>query len=55
MNEDGKISRNKERLICKGYFQEEGIGYGETFAHVARLEGVRNFLAYAAHRGFKVY
>ena len=55
LNEDGKVSRNKEILACKGYYQEECINYGETFAPVARLEGVRTLLAYATHRGFKVY
>ena len=55
LNEDEKVSRNKERLVYKGYSQEEGIDYGETFAPVARLEGVRTLLSYAAHRGFKVY
>ena len=29
--------------------------YGENFTPVARLEGVRTFLVYVAHRGFKVY
>ena len=28
LNEDDKISRNKIRLVCKGYCQEEGIDYG---------------------------
>ncbi|KAJ9544452.1 LOW QUALITY PROTEIN: hypothetical protein OSB04_024159 [Centaurea solstitialis] len=37
------------------YCQEEGIAYEEAFAPVARLEAIRIFLAYAAHRGFKVY
>ena len=55
LNEDGKVSRNKARLVCKGYSQEESIDYGETFAPVARLEGVRTLLAYASHKGFKVY
>lgn len=41
--------------MCKGYSQEEGVDYGETFALVARLEGVRTLLAYAAHKEFKVY
>ena len=39
----------------KGYSQEEGMDYGETFSHVARLQGVRTLLAYATYRGFKVY
>ena len=55
LNEDGEVSRNKARLVCKGYAQEEGIDYGETFVVVARLEGVRTLLAYVAHKGFKVY
>ena len=55
MNENGEVIRNKARLVCKGYAQEEGIDYGETFAPIARLEGVRMLLVYAAHKKFKVY
>jgi hypothetical protein len=55
LNEDGEVSRNKARLACKGYSHEEGIDYGETFAPVARLEGVRTLLSYVAHKGCKVY
>ena len=55
LNEDGKLYKNKERLVCKGYSQEEDIDYGETFSPVARLEGVRTLLAYATQRVFKVY
>ena len=55
LNADGQVSRNKARLVCKGYCQEEGIDYGETFSPVARVEGVKTLLAYATHKGFKVY
>ena len=55
LNEDEQVSRNKARLVCKGYSQEEGIDYGETFVPHARLEGVKTLLAYTAHKGFKVY
>ncbi|GJV64545.1 retrovirus-related pol polyprotein from transposon TNT 1-94 [Tanacetum coccineum] len=34
---------------------KEGIDYEETFAHVARLDAIRIFLAYAAYMGFVVY
>ena len=55
LDENGTVTRNTARLVCKGYAQEEGIDYGETFSPVARLEGVRTMLAYAAYKIFKVY
>ena len=55
LDENGQITRNKARLVCKGYAQEEGLDYGETFAAIARMEGVRTLLAYDAYKGFKVY
>jgi len=53
--EQGVIVRNKDRLVAKGYNQEEGIDFGETYAHVARLEAVRLLLAYAYMNGFKLH
>ncbi|GJU06873.1 gag-pol polyprotein [Tanacetum coccineum] len=38
-----------------GYAQEEGIDFEESFAPVARLEAVRIFVAYAAHKSFQIY
>ncbi|KAL9259268.1 Retrovirus-related Pol polyprotein from transposon RE1-like protein [Drosera capensis] len=54
-NENGIVIRNKVRLVAKGYSQEEGIDFDETFAPIARLEAIRMFLAYTAYQGFKVY
>ncbi|GKD38128.1 retrovirus-related pol polyprotein from transposon TNT 1-94 [Tanacetum coccineum] len=34
---------------------EEGIDFEESFALVARLEAIRIFIAYAAHKSFPVY
>ena len=33
----------------------EGIHFEETFAHVARLESIRMFLALSCHKNFKAY
>nr|GEV86424.1 ribonuclease H [Tanacetum cinerariifolium] len=41
--------------MAKGYAQKEGIEFKESFAPVARLEAVRLFIAYAAHKSFTVY
>ncbi|GJT94525.1 retrovirus-related pol polyprotein from transposon TNT 1-94 [Tanacetum coccineum] len=54
-DEDQTVIRNKARLIAKGYAQEEGIDFEESFAPVARLEAVRIFVAYAAHKSFPIY
>ncbi|GKA69372.1 retrovirus-related pol polyprotein from transposon TNT 1-94 [Tanacetum coccineum] len=35
--------------------QEEGIDFEESFAHVARLEAVRMFIAYAAHKNITIF
>lgn len=47
MNEEGKVIRNKARLVCKGYSQVEGIDFEEAFALVSRLEAIRMFLAFS--------
>nr|GFB72677.1 retrovirus-related Pol polyprotein from transposon TNT 1-94 [Tanacetum cinerariifolium] len=49
------VIRNKARLVAVGYSQQEGIDYDETFAPVARIEAIRLFLAYAAHKDFTVF
>ena len=55
MNEQGVITRNKTRLVAKGYNQEEDIDYDETFALVVRLEAIRMLLAFASYMDFKLY
>eukprot|EP00253_Pinus_taeda_P036015 PITA_36015 len=55
LNKNGEVIRNKARLICKGYAQQEFIDFEETFAPIARLEAIRMFLALSSFQKFKVY
>ncbi|GJZ90539.1 retrovirus-related pol polyprotein from transposon TNT 1-94 [Tanacetum coccineum] len=41
--------RNKSCLVSKGYKQEEGIDFEESFLLVECLEAVQMFIAFAAH------
>ena len=53
--ENGKVIRNKARLVTQGYNQEEGIDYEETFTPVARLEAIRLLIAFASHKNIKLF
>nr|GFB66921.1 hypothetical protein [Tanacetum cinerariifolium] len=54
-DEENTFIRNKSCLVAKGYAQKEGVDFEESFALVARLEAVRLFIAFAAHKYFTVY
>ncbi|GKE37623.1 retrovirus-related pol polyprotein from transposon TNT 1-94 [Tanacetum coccineum] len=43
LDELGGILKNKARLVARGYRQEEGIDFEESFAPVARLEAIRTW------------
>nr|GFD50366.1 retrovirus-related Pol polyprotein from transposon TNT 1-94 [Tanacetum cinerariifolium] len=55
LDELGGIPKNKARLVSRGYRQEEGVDFEESFASVSRLEAIRIFLAYAAHKNMVVH
>ncbi|GJV39829.1 retrovirus-related pol polyprotein from transposon TNT 1-94 [Tanacetum coccineum] len=42
-DEENTVIRNKTRLVVRGYRQEEGIDFEESFALVARMEAIRIF------------
>ncbi|GJV43611.1 retrovirus-related pol polyprotein from transposon TNT 1-94 [Tanacetum coccineum] len=55
LDEYGGVLKNKARLVAKGYRREEGVNFEESFALVARIEAIRIFLAYAAHKNMVVF
>nr|GEU55740.1 copia protein [Tanacetum cinerariifolium] len=55
MADSAWIEAMQEELHQFDRLQEEGIDFEESFALVARLEAVRIFVAYAAHKSFPIY
>jgi hypothetical protein len=55
LNEYGQVTRNKDRLVCKGYAQINIIDFEETFSPVAIMEEICLLLAYACSKNVKVY
>ncbi|GJU96780.1 retrovirus-related pol polyprotein from transposon TNT 1-94 [Tanacetum coccineum] len=55
LDEYGDVLKNKARLVAKRYRQEEGIDFEESFAHVARIEAIRIFIANAASKNMTIY
>ena len=54
-DENGTMTRNKARLVSKGYTQVEGQDFDETFALVARLESIRLLLRVSCILKFKLF
>ncbi|GKF91053.1 retrovirus-related pol polyprotein from transposon TNT 1-94, partial [Tanacetum coccineum] len=51
----GDVLKNKDRLVSKGYRQEEGIDFKESFAPIARIEAIRIFITNAASKNMTIY
>nr|GEU88397.1 retrovirus-related Pol polyprotein from transposon TNT 1-94 [Tanacetum cinerariifolium] len=49
------VIRSMSHLVVRGYRQEEGIDFEESFAPVARMKAIWIFLAYVAHKSFTVF
>ncbi|GJY13740.1 retrovirus-related pol polyprotein from transposon TNT 1-94 [Tanacetum coccineum] len=55
LDEYGDVLKNKPRLVAKGYRQEEGIDFEESFAPIARIEAIRIFITNAASKNMTIY
>lgn len=52
---DGSVQKYKARLVVRGFSQQQGVDYEETFTPVARFETVRMILALAAQKEWKIF
>ncbi|GJY76570.1 retrovirus-related pol polyprotein from transposon TNT 1-94 [Tanacetum coccineum] len=55
LDEENTVIRNKTCLVMRGYRQEEGKDFEESFTPVAKMEVIRIFFAYVAHKSFIVF
>nr|GEV14535.1 copia protein [Tanacetum cinerariifolium] len=49
------VESTHARLVAKGYRQEEGIDFEESFAPVARINAIRIFIANVAGKNMTIY
>ena len=55
LNPNGSICKHKARLVVKGYAQQYGVDYKETFAPVARYDTIRLLFVLAAQNSWHIH
>uniref|UniRef100_A0A803QC77 Integrase catalytic domain-containing protein n=1 Tax=Cannabis sativa TaxID=3483 RepID=A0A803QC77_CANSA len=54
LNKDGSLNRYKSRLVAKGYLQEAGIDFDETFSLVVKPTTIRTVLSLVVTHNWNV-
>jgi hypothetical protein len=53
-NADGSIEKYKARFVDRGFSQQQGVDYFETYAPVAKMTSLRILLSICLHRGWQI-
>ncbi len=53
-DKEGKVERYKARLVARGFTQELGFDYEETFAPVAKFDSIRFLIALANEKDWEI-
>jgi hypothetical protein len=55
LNSDGSLSRYKARWVVRGFTQQAGVDYGETFSPVVKLATIRVVLSIAISQAWPIH
>jgi histone deacetylase 1/2 len=54
-NSDGSLARYKARWVCRGFPQQQGIDFDETFSHVVKPSTNRIILSLAISSSWPIH
>ena len=55
INKKGEVEEYKGRVVAKGYSQEEGVDYDQTFRPTVRFESIRQMVALGIAKGMEMH
>ena len=55
MKTDESIDKYRVRLVAKGYKQQEGLDYFDTYSLVTRITSIRMLIAISSLHGFEIH